>query len=489
MHWTYLRRELGGRRKQTAIVSIGLAVAIALVIVINSLSAGIRDAQQTALSSVYGVGTDLTITGEAAAPGEGGPGRFEFGEDGGETDDEGATTLSQSRLTTDFGRSTIPTDVLENVRGIDGVAQAAGALSLTSMTFSGELPAAPGDGGGFPGAPGGGMPGGGFGGGSFDIGMTTVLGVDPEDLAVGPLSAVEVADGRTFDADDAGQLVALLDASYATTEELAVGDDIELAGSQVEIVGLIASTTADADTAAQVYLPLDTAQTLAGLEDVVSTIYVQAAGADSTDALQATLEAQLDGVEVSSQSDLAATVSGSLSSASSLISGLGTWLSVIVLAVAVVLAVLLTVSGVSRRTRELGTLKAIGWSNGRIVRQIAGESLVQGLIGGVAGLVIGIGTIGIINLVSPTIGTAPAASSGGGTGPGGSGGPGGFPGTGGSPFSGAAAQAEVVLNAPLTLWIVIAALVLSVIAGLLAGVVGGWRAARLSPAEALRSVA
>ncbi len=451
MHWTYPRRELGGRRKQTAIVSIGLAVAIALVIVVNSLSAGIRDAQQTALSSVYGVGTDLTITGEAAAPGEGGPGRFEFGEDGGETDDEGATTLSQSRLTTDFGRSTIPTDVLENVRGIDGVAQAAGALSLTSMTFSGELPAAPGDGGGFPGAPGGGMPGGGFGGGSFDIGMTTVLGVDPEDLAV--------------------------------------GDDIELAGSQVEIVGLIASTTADADTAAQVYLPLDTAQTLAGLEDVVSTIYVQAAGADSTDALQATLEAQLDGVEVSSQSDLAATVSGSLSSASSLISGLGTWLSVIVLAVAVVLAVLLTVSGVSRRTRELGTLKAIGWSNGRIVRQIAGESLVQGLIGGVAGLVIGIGTIGIINLVSPTISTAPAASSGGGTGPGGAGGPGGFPGTGGSPFSGAAAQAEVVLNAPLTLWIVIAALVLSVIAGLLAGVVGGWRAARLSPAEALRSVA
>ena len=47
--------------------------------------------------------------------------------------------------------------------------------------------------------------------------------------------------------------------------------------------------------------------------------------------------------------------------------------------------ILFTISGVSRRTREFGTLKAIGWSNGRIVRQVAGESLVNGLIGGVIG--------------------------------------------------------------------------------------------------------
>ncbi len=69
MYGTYLRRELAGRKKQTIIVAAGLAIAIALVIVVNSLAAGVRDAQAQALESVYGVGTDLTVTGAAAEPG------------------------------------------------------------------------------------------------------------------------------------------------------------------------------------------------------------------------------------------------------------------------------------------------------------------------------------------------------------------------------------------------------------------------------------
>lgn len=44
MFTTYLRRELSNRRKQTSIVAIGLAVAIALVILVNSFAVGIRTA-------------------------------------------------------------------------------------------------------------------------------------------------------------------------------------------------------------------------------------------------------------------------------------------------------------------------------------------------------------------------------------------------------------------------------------------------------------
>ena len=42
MYWTMLRREMLGRKRQTAIVAAGLAIAVALVIVVSSLSAGIR---------------------------------------------------------------------------------------------------------------------------------------------------------------------------------------------------------------------------------------------------------------------------------------------------------------------------------------------------------------------------------------------------------------------------------------------------------------
>jgi len=490
MYGTYLRRELAGRKKQTMIVAIGLAIAIALVIIVNALTAGVRDAQAQALESVYGVGTDLTVTGAAAEPGEGGGQRFDFGSEDGATEGD-TTTLSQSTLMTDFMRGTLDASVLDTVTSTDGVTAASGALSLTNSTFSGELPS-----GGFgeqdattestaptegQAPPQGGA--GGAGGGSFGVDSFTVLGIDPAVTSVGPLASVEVSDGRALDTDDAGALVALVDATYATANKIAVGDTIDVAGSDVEIVGIVASTADSADTAADVYLPLDTAQDLSGAGDVVSTVYVQAESASSIDAVQAALADELPDATITSQSELAATVSGSLSSATSLITNLGTWLSIIVLAVAVLLSVLLTLSGVSRRTREFGTLKAIGWSNGRVVRQVAGESMVQGLIGGVVGLALGIAGIVVIDLVKPTVAAAAASTAEGGPA-----GMGGGP-TGGGDMFQTQQAADIVMHAPFTPWVLVAAVGLAVLGGLVAGAFGGWRAARLSPAEALRSVA
>ncbi|MFJ4174577.1 ABC transporter permease [Microbacterium sp. NPDC089696] len=489
MYGTYLRRELAGRKKQTAIVAIGLAIAIALVIIVNALTAGVRDAQAQALASVYGVGTDLTVTGAAAEPGQGGGQRFDFGSDDGTTDGD-TTTLSQSTLRTDVMRGTLAASVLDTVASTEGVTASTAALSLTNSTFSGELPS-----GGFGGeadaegtvptegqAP---PQGGDGGGGSFGVDSFTVLGIDPAATSVGPLASVEVSDGRALDSDDGGALVALVDATYASTNEIGVGDTIDVAGSGVEVVGIVASTSGSADTAANVYLPLDTAQELSGAGDVISTVYVQAESASSIDAVQTALTDELPDATITSQSELASTVSGSLSSATSLITNLGTWLSIIVLAVAVLLSVLLTLSGVSRRTREFGTLKAIGWSNGRVVRQVAGESMVQGLIGGAVGLVLGVIGIVVINLVKPTVAGSAAVGADGG-GPGGmSGGPAG----GGRGMFQTSQAADIVLQAPFSLWVLVAAVGLAVLGGLVAGAFGGWRAARLSPAEALRSVA
>jgi putative ABC transport system permease protein len=489
MYGTYLRRELIGRKKQTIIVATGLAIAIALVIIVDSLASGVRDAQAQALESVYGVGTDLTVTGAMTGPAQGGGPRFEFDENGGETADDGSTSLSQSRLVAEPMRETLDSDVVATVTSVDGVPAASAALSLTNMTFSGDLPAAPDasteSGTDAQPAPpeGGGGGGRSFSGGAFDVDSFTVLGVDDSAAAVGPLSAVTLTDGRALESDDAGENVAVLDATYASTAELAVGDSLDIGGEQFDVVGIVASASSEADTAASVYIPLDVAQTLSGAGDVVSTVYVQADSSESIATVQAAIEEELPDATVSSQSDLASTVSGALSSASSLITNLGTWLSLIVLAVALALAVLFTVSGVSRRTREFGTLKAIGWSNRRVVGQVAGESLAQGLIGGAAGLALGLIGIGLINAISPTISTAPEAV----TGPNGAVGP---VMVQGGPALGAFSQGttEIVLSAPLTVWVVVAAIGLAVLGGLVAGAFGGWRAARLSPAEALRSV-
>ena len=485
MFGTYLLRELTNRRKQTFIIAIGMALAIALVIIVNAVSAGVSTAQATVLQSVYGVGTDVTVTQTPAAPAEGeagGPGAFAFGATEGDTAD-GATNLSQERLTADRGTTTFDASALDTVLGVDNVEAATATLTLSNSTFSGEMPDAsqftpgerPGAGVGAP------TTGGadGAGGSSFSIESFSVAGIDVEGSAVGPLTAASTVDGRAFEATDAGANVAVLDESYATTAELAVGDTVSIAGTDFEVIGLVASESADATTASNTYIPLDVAQTLAGLDGQVSTIYVQAASSAAIDQISSDLETALPDATVSTQADLASSVSGSLSTASDLVSSLGTWLSVLVLGAAFLIAILFTISGVGRRTREFGTLKAIGWSNGRIVRQVAGESLVQGLIGGAIGAVLGVIGILVINAIAPTLSASSAAET-----------PAGF---GGGPMGQmtdtVAATTEVALQSPLTPAVILLAIGLAVLGGLLAGAFGGWRAARLRPAEALRSVA
>ena len=326
-----------------------------------------------------------------------------------------------------------------------------------------------------------------FGGGDFDVKSFDVEGVDVEGAAVGPLTAAELVDGRALEASDADRNVVVLDESWATTEGYTTGDTIEIGGEEFEVIGVVASTSADATTASDTYIPLDTAQRLAEMENQVTTIYVQAASADAIDGIAADLETALPQATVSTQADLASSVSGSLSSAAGLISSLGTWLSLIVLAAAFLIAILFTISGVTRRTREFGTLKAIGWSNGRVVRQVAGESLVQGILGGAIGVALGLAGVLIVNLIAPTF-TATATATPEGAfvvndgGPAGSGGP-----PGANPF--ADATTEVALQAPITIGVILIAVGLAVLGGILAGVIGGWRASRLRPAEALRSVA
>ena len=52
----------------------------------------------------------------------------------------------------------------------------------------------------------------------------------------------------------------------------------------------------------------------------------------------------------------------------------------------------------------------------------------------------------------------------------------------------AASTTDIALHAPVTVWVIVIAVGLAVLGGLLAGAFGGWRASRLRPAAALRSV-
>jgi putative ABC transport system permease protein len=479
MFVTYLGRELRRRMRQACFIALGLAVGIGLVITVTAASAGVRNAQGTVLHSLYGVGTDITVT---TAPSQGSGGPFGFRIKGqrpsGARPGAGQKFRRDALVTGALG--TLTSASVTRITRARDVTAAAGALSATDLLVSGTIPAS--GGGGF-----GGDAGGGGGGGSpASIKTSTfgVLGVDPTMGRVGPLSSDKLASGRGFTAAEANSDVALVDANYARQHRLATGSKLTVGSATFTVIGTVSQP--QGGTTTDVYIPLQRAQRLAGMTGQVNTIYVAAASAADITAVQQAIKAQLPKATVTTSSDLASQVTGSLASAASLAGSLGKWLAVAVLIAAFAMASLLTISAVSRRVREFGTLKALGWRSHRIIGQVLGETLVIGAAGGAAGIALGYAGAALVSALVPPLSATvgqPAGGAAAGFPPGGGIG-GGF-----RRLANDAAKTVVVhLNAPVTVSVIVLAVLLAVAGGLVAGVFGGWRAARLRPAAALAQI-
>jgi putative ABC transport system permease protein len=479
MFVTYLRRELRRRLRQAVFISLGLAVGIGLVITVTAASSGIQDAQGTVLHALYGVGTDVTVT-KAAAKGSGAPAGFQIRQEikssFSSTPAAGTHFDRNLLISSASGLGTLGSSSMPRISKLPDVSGAAGALALTDLTVSGTIPS----------------PGsrrlGGTQTSSISTNSFSVLGVDTSASRVGPLSPGKLTAGRTFTSSDAHANVALVDANYAAQNKLKPGTKVTVGNSQgsstsFTVIGLTAAPPGGAP--ADVYLPLARAQALGTLTGTVNTIYIAAASSADIAVVQREVSGLLPTATVTTSSDLANEVTGSLSSTASLARNLGVWLEVTVLVVAFLLASLLTMAAVSRRVREFGTLKALGWRTRRIVAQVMGETVVMGVAGGLAGAGLGLAGAALFTRLWPpqtaTVGNALGSAS-----------PRALqPGTAGIAHTlnnAALHTVSVSLTAPVTADAVATAGLLAIAGGLIAGGLGGWRAGRLRPAAALARV-
>lgn len=494
MFGIYLKRELGRRKKAALVIALGLALGIALVITVNSVSAGMTQAQDKVLKSLYGLGTDMTVTKARSAPTSGSSGRPNFQFDASSNDSD--KTQSSDRVMTQGGQA-LASSVVTKVTAQKGVASAVGALTLNVTKVDGSFTqgkAQSQSSGSSSQGQGQGGPGGGSGGGSgnstaapqvqgggadFDVNSYSVAGVDVTDQTLGPLAGSKITTGKTFTATQTDAEVAVVSKSYAKENSLKVGGTLKISGTKYTVIGIATPDSSESTT--DVYLPLKQAQTLADAKNQVTTIYVKASDSQQIDSVKSAIQKNISGTTVTTSADLAETVSGSLSTASNLATSVGKWLSIAVLAAAFLVAALLTSSAVSRRVREFGTLKALGWPSRRVTRQVVGESIVNGLLGGALGIGLGLAAAYAVTAISPKL-TAQLGNTGGG-------GMGGGPGGGGGPGQQASQNTmEIALSAPVSMTTIALAVGLAIAGGLIAGAMGGWRASRMRPADALRSV-
>jgi ABC-type antimicrobial peptide transport system permease subunit len=472
----YLGAELRRRPGRTALTALGLAVGIGLVVIVGALSRGLDDAQEKVLKPLTGVGTDLAVSRPLAArndpnnPGnpfsqlspreqrqlrrenKGHDAAFNFSELG----KPGERFSTESLLTTTLS---VPTSEVAKIRRLDGTEDAVGGLTLRALLVKGTVPRGQvAD----PHAP----------GSDIQFSDRNVSGVDVREPALAMVTPDQITGGGYLSKrPEKARSEAVLDLGYARRQGIAVGDEVTVSGKAFEVVGL-ASTPLGGD-ASDVYLELGRLQALSDREGRVNRIQVRARSAEAVAGLAKRIDRRLQGAEVVTAADLADRVGGSLDDAENLSSKLGTALAIVALLGAFLIATLLTLSSVQKRIRELGTLKALGWRQRLVVRQVTGESLAQGALGGLLGAAIGIVGAAIIDAIGPTLEASVEQPAG----------------TGFGPFGQGVARGstDVVLGAPVDVGLLALAIGLAIVGGLLAGAAGALRAARLRPAEALRS--
>jgi putative ABC transport system permease protein len=474
---TYLRRELRRRMRQAVLIALGLALGVGLVITVAAASAGVAKAQTDILSALYGVGTDVTVTG--AAPGPPSPGSSTSPPKNAQTLQQGPNGIE---MCTNGNCVSVAGQTIDNVNPpympfsaskvadvakLHDVSAAVGGLTLLdqSVTFpkgSSSTPPQP--------------------------NSVSLDGVDVAHTSLGPFSGASLTSGHSFTAAEAHSDVAVVDSGYAKSNNLKVGSTFKLAQVTYTVVGIVDQPQSSSNPP-EVYIPLAAAQAIStqvmgAMTGDVNTVYVTAAGSADVSAVGKEISALLPGTTVTTASSLASTVTGSVTSAAALVNDLGRWLSVLVLIAAFALASLLTMAAVTRRVREFGTLKAIGWRSRRIVAQVLGESVAIGVVGAALGIGVGYAGAAIIAAVAPPL----SASVGGNLGQPQSSGQAG----GSTELIGGSVLTHMV-NVPLSPSVGVGALVLAValalLGGLVAGAFGSWRIAGLRPADALARVA
>jgi ABC-type antimicrobial peptide transport system permease subunit len=332
MNLRYMTKELYYQRRRTLMSILGLSIGIALLIILNALSSAYRQAARVPLKEI---GADITVQRSGDVP-----------------KDLAGAVFPCSAVT-------IRKEEVEKIQRLPGVRGIGTGLLLWV----------------------------------FDPNRAwIILGIEKEN-PIGPsILRSSVTNGRFL---EDGKPEAVVEKAYARQFGIRLNDTIFIDGNKFPVVGLVDASRAAKIAVANVYLPLKEAENLAVSSKELQSVSPYAPGDVNL------LFIKADQEKIATLASEMKTILGNkatVATPDSFLKLLGSLFalsdkftlaaSLIAIIVAILIAFKTMAGNIAERAREIGVLKAVGWTNRNVVSQLMSESVVQCFLAGILGLLI-----------------------------------------------------------------------------------------------------
>ena len=275
---------------------------------------------------------------------------------------------SSSAQSTSFGTSAINESWVDTIKSVPGVSEAVGVYS--GMITTTDRP------------------------------IVSIVGINPSDLKFAELN---IKEGRVFSSDNAKEII--VGKVSADSNDIKVGDTQDFGNETYEVVGIFESGNSNQDMST--FMSLDNAQELLDGEGNLTSVFVKVDTDADADQVGDTIENRYSDnlTVIASLSDL--------SMAQNMIDMINgaTWgisiLAIIIGGIGIINTMLMSVF---ERTREIGVLKAVGWSDKRILLMIVGESIVITIVAAIVGSICGVLAVELLTQIGFLGGMSPIFS-------------------------------------------------------------------------------
>jgi len=332
MSLRYAIKELYHQKRRTIISILGLSIGIALLVILNALSLAYHEAARAPLKEI---GADITVQRPGNVPQELAGAVFPCS----------AVSIRKEEI-----------EKIERIPGIRGLGKAV-LLWIFDPTRA-----------------------------------WIVLGIEQSN-PVGPAVLRSfVTEGRFF---AEGKPEALVEAAYARQFGIKLGNTVSVAGRQYPVVGIVDASHTSKIAIANLYLPLQETQAIAAssrpLQSVspfapgdVNLLFIKVDQENTVRAATALKGILGDKVAIATPESFLKLLGSLFALSDKFVLAA----SCIAILIAVLIAFKTMAGNIAERAREIGILKAVGWTQRNVTMQLLCESLIQCFIAGIIGLLV-----------------------------------------------------------------------------------------------------